>query len=89
MEKEENPLKGQILEMTTRFAKEWGKSPSMGFLAGQTRPKVSLERIRQMLVMLEKEGRIKRYKGDSYHRGFEVLKPEEGINENIVNSSLK
>lgn len=60
----------QVLKISKKFLKDWGKSPSMGFIAGQVRPLVSVERIRQIIRDLEREGIIERISGNKYHKGF-------------------
>ena len=63
-------LKKDILLISAKFIDDWNISPGMGFLAGVIKPMVSVERIRQALMDLEKEGFIKRTKKDKYYKSF-------------------
>jgi hypothetical protein len=62
----------QVLEISSKFLKDWGKSPSMGFIAGQIRPIVTVERVRQIIRGLEAEGIIERIPGNKYYKGFTI-----------------
>lgn len=62
----------QIENIVVKFMQDWGQSPTMGFIAGQIRPIVTVERVRQILQDLEKEGFIERNKKAKYFKGFNL-----------------
>lgn len=62
----------QVEEIIIKFMRDWNQSPSMGFIAGQIRPIVTVERVRQILLQLEKEGFIDRIKNNKYYKGFKL-----------------
>lgn len=76
MKNEKISVEDQVLEISKKFIKDWGHSPSMGFIAGQIRPVVSLEAVRQTLIKLEMKNKVRRIKmgeSEGYYTQFEIL----------------
>lgn len=70
---ENTSTKKEILKISQKFIEDWNQSPNMAFIAGQLRPAISMERVRQLLVELEKDGVIKRLPGKRYYAGFKII----------------